>query len=124
MGKAESFDFSDMAKYNSDAELTPGNGKKGCFISVLVGLLLFFLVVCLVIGVGLLVYFAGKDKNCSDTSAGSESSSVAELIDKCKDLIDNGESSVCKYLFFISIPHPLSLSLILILSLSLSLSLK
>nr|XP_022306251.1 aminopeptidase N-like isoform X1 [Crassostrea virginica] len=95
MGKAESFDFSDMAKYNSDAELTPGNGKKGCFISVLVGILLFFLVVCLVIGVGLLVYFAGKDKNCSGASAGSESSSVAELIDKCKDLIDNGESSVC-----------------------------
>lgn len=95
MGKAESFDFSDMAKYNSEAELTPGSGKKGCFISIFVGLLLLLLVACLVIGVGLLVYFAGKGTTCTDTPANFDGS-TAGLIDKCKEVIDDGDTSLCK----------------------------
>ncbi|XP_048749587.1 aminopeptidase N-like isoform X4 [Ostrea edulis] len=94
MGKAESFDFTDMAKYNSDAELTLGNNKKGCFISIFVGIVILFLVVCLVIGVGLLVYFAGKDNACSE-NPGASNGNAAGLADKCKDLITNGESSIC-----------------------------
>ncbi|XP_052694307.1 aminopeptidase Ey-like isoform X2 [Crassostrea angulata] len=94
MGKAESFDFSDMAKYNSEAELTPGSGKKGCFISIFVGVLILCLVVCLVIGVGLLVYFAGKGTTCSDVPADTDSSN-AGLIDKCKEVIDDGDTSIC-----------------------------
>lgn len=106
MGKAESFDFSDMAKYNSEAELTPGSGKKGCFISIFVGVLILCLVVCLVIGVGLLVYFAGKGTTCSDAPADTDSS-TAGLIDKCKEVIDDGDTSICKYFhsFILSLSH-------------------
>ncbi|XP_061165768.1 aminopeptidase N-like isoform X2 [Saccostrea echinata] len=95
MGKAESFDFTDMAKYNSEAQLTPGSSRKGCFISVYVGILILFLVVCLVLGVGLLIYFARTDQNCSDKSGISEGT-AAELIDKCKDFIDKGDTTLCE----------------------------
>ncbi|XP_062596000.1 aminopeptidase N-like [Saccostrea cucullata] len=95
MGKAESFDFTDMAKYNSDAELTPGSSRKGCFISLYVGILILFLVVCLVLGVGLLIFFARADQNCGDKT-GFSGGTTAELVEKCKDIIDKGDATLCE----------------------------
>ena len=73
--------------------------KKGCFLSTKLTLLLAILVVILSLGVGLIVYFAGKSSdadgdNCVDLSSDSD-----ELWNRCLQI--STERDACKCIIVI-----------------------
>lgn len=84
-----------MRKYDAD-EPTSSRKDSGCHCSVAVGFLLLLFAIIVAVGVGLIVHFAGNNKDfvCNCNISGLTNTGTAD----CVALARGNNADICKYI--------------------------